>query len=284
MPRGFDPPITADELLAATEGRYTYASPIFVGGQAAVFKAISSEGGTHAVKVFFPNPEARIEERTAREVATLTRLRADTLVTLEAEGHVSLRGTQCRFLATTYIEGKSLASAITGGPLPAWTVARIGIDIAEAIALLWVERIVHRDITPNNVMIDHEKNRAVLIDLGLARHIELASLTNSNEGWGTQGYCSPEQSAAQRGLTCKSDVFSLGIVLQHCLSGAHPCGGDQRRVNLGVPRTVEIAPDCPPALREVIDAMVRHSAPRRLKPAAVISALRPLAFSGGTNR
>jgi serine/threonine-protein kinase len=276
MAAPFDPPLSPSELIAALP-TYAAATVIFTGGQGAVFRATTPEGGTHALKIYFPDPDAPVDERTNREVAALGRLRADTLVSLESDGHVSFRGSLCRYVATSFIDGESLASALRrSGPRPLGAVARIGIDIADAIGLLWSERIVHRDVTPNNVMLK-PNGHAVLIDLGLARHTALASVSRPHEAWGTRGYLSPEQHAGVRALTCKADVFSLGIVLQQALLGAHPCGGDQRRMSLGVPMTRSLAPQLPAEFCLIVDAMVRYSAPRRPSPSVITGALRAFA-------
>lgn len=262
-------------------GLYSAATRMFIGGQGTVFRATSADGTAHALKVYFPDPDAYVEERTDREVAALRRLQGETLVTLEADGHVTLRGTSCRYVATSFIQGESVASTLKRGPLPLDGVARIGVDIAIAIGLLWSERIVHRDVTPNNIMLGRH-GRAVLIDLGVARHTALASLSRPNEGWGTFGYLSPEQHAALRALTCKADVFSLGVVLQQCLLGRHPCGRDQRRLNLGGIATATLVNGLPRAFTDVLDAMVRQGAPRRPSPAVVARELR--AFVGESSR
>lgn len=268
----FEPALDAGEFMAATKGVYSSADPVFVGGQAAVFRARTTDGVVHAVKVYFPDPDAAIEERTAREVAALRRLQAKTLVALQGDGHIAVRGTFCRFVATSFIDGVSVATALKGGPLSLGTIARIGIDVVDALALLWSERIVHRDVTPNNVMLT-PAGRAVLIDLGLARHTALASLSKPNEGWGTVGYLSPEQAAGYRALTCKSDVFSLGVVMQQCVLGRHPTNRDQRRLLSGARATASLTSDLPPEFCVLVDSMLQPMASRRPSPAHVASAL-----------
>jgi eukaryotic-like serine/threonine-protein kinase len=277
MAAPFDPPLSPSELIAALP-TYAAATVIFTGGQGAVFRATTPAGGTHALKIYFPDPDAPVDERTDREVAALRRLRADTLVSLEGDGHLELRGSPCRYVATSFIDGRSLASALRDtGPLPVGAVARIGADIADAIGLLWSERIVHRDVTPNNVML-RPNGHAVLIDLGLARHTALASLSGPHEAWGTPGYVSPEQHAAVRALTCKADVFSLGIVLQQALLGTHPCARDQRRLLRGGPATRSVVNvSLSPEFCRIVDEMVRYAAPRRPAPSAIRRTLQAFA-------
>jgi serine/threonine protein kinase len=279
MPAPFEPPVEVPELLEALPLLYNAATKIFTGGQAVVFRATSSSGGGHALKVYFPDPDAHVDERTDREVAALRRLRSETLVTLEADGHLTIRGEHCRYVATSFIEGESVGAALKRGPLLIDAVARLAVDAASAIALLWTERIVHRDVTPNNLMLA-DTGRAVLIDLGLARHTAMSSVSKPNEGWGTRGYLSPEQALAVRALTCKSDVFSLGVVLQQCLAGSHPYGHDQRKLANGGRPTLLISPGAPREFCEVVDEMIRSAPSRRPSPSTIVKSLQQ--FVGST--
>src|SRR5262249_35827038 len=147
-------------------------------------------------------------------------------------GHVNVRGQKCMFVATEFLEGDVLSNVIKRGPLGVKSAARIAADIALAIGALWMERIVHRDIKPQNIMLKHN-GRAVLIDLGVARHLSLGALTTVGKTWGTEGYMSPEQANAVRQLSCKSDLFSLGIVLQESVLGTHPTAYNQLALSGG---------------------------------------------------
>src|SRR5690606_33849441 len=84
--------------------------------------------------------------------------------------------------------------------------------------------------------------------------------------WGTPGYMSPEQIRGERHLSCKSDVFSLGIVLQECLAGAHPTRGDQGQLVAAPPATANVAPACPAGLASPVDQMLALRAPSRPDP------------------
>jgi eukaryotic-like serine/threonine-protein kinase len=273
----FNPPLEATEVLEALADSYGSAVPIFVGGQATVFRAVTPAGAAHALKIYYPDPDANVEERTAREVDALRALTTDTLTRLEADGHALIRGTACRFVSTSFIEGQSARDRVKEGPLPVGQVARIGIDVATAVAALWSRRIVHRDVTPNNVMITLDA-RAVLIDLGLARHTALVSLTLPNHGWGTMGYLSPEQFNRTRALTCKSDMFSLGVVLQECLAGVHPTARDQGRlIQRRAAATSSLAPSLPPAFCAAVDDLMIPAPALRPSPAVVCARLEPFA-------
>jgi serine/threonine protein kinase len=154
-------------------------------------------------------------------------------------------------------------------------VARVGHDIADAIEALWARphRIVHRDIKPPNVMLA-TTGHAVLIDLGVARHTTLDSLTITGGTWGTHGYMSPEQAMGRKALTCKSDVFALGVMLQEGLAGRHPTNRNQRMLIAGpLPPTHTVAAGLPADVARLIDSMVLRDATRRPLPDVIKATL-----------
>jgi serine/threonine protein kinase len=253
--------------------RFTIIESVAAGGQGAVFRAQTSDDFSQvALKVYF---EDQIEERTRREIVALESITGDTIVKLVSEGRCELRGQPCIFIATSYIAGDTLAAFIGRGPVEPGVAARIGADIALAVGLLWAKRIVHRDIKPSNIMIT-SAGRAVLIDLGLARHLGLSPLTSVGKTWGTEGYLSPEQAKGSL-LSCKSDVFALGIVLQESLLGRHPTSRRQLPLLEGGPRTSGLRAGLPAGLVTVIDALVHKSPLRRPLPQEAANALLSLA-------
>ena len=136
---------------------------------------------------------------------------------------------KCQVLTTEYIEGQNLSDSLKVNVLNYSELDLLLHDIALAINSLWNMRIVHRDIKPSNI-IRRKTQGFCLIDLGVARHIDRTDLTNLGATWGTFGYLSPEQCDAQRQLTCKSDIYSLAVVLIEASLGKHPTDRDQRRL------------------------------------------------------
>lgn len=259
-------------MQAAFGSHFTILESVAAGGQGAVFKAISSDGGHVALKVYF---EEQIEERTRREIVALQSIVGDTIVKLADEGRCELRAQPCIYIATSFIAGETLANLLGRGPVEPGVAARIGHDIALAVSQLWEKRIVHRDIKPSNIMVT-TADRAVLIDLGLARHLDLSPLTSVGKTWGTEGYLSPEQARGSL-LSCKSDIFALGIVLQESLLGRHPTSRRQIALLEGGPRTGGLRAGLPAGLVTVVDAMVHKSPLRRPLPREVANALLSLA-------
>lgn len=269
----FDPPLTPTEVAAALSPRYTRLTTLKSGGQGAVFKGALRPAGSKgksadvALKIYFADA---VEERNEREIEALKRLQSPRIVRFRDAGTTQLRAAQCYWLETEFIEGQCLQPRAGNGGLGLAQTARVLANVAEAIESMWALRIVHRDIKPDNIMLRADGS-AVVIDLGIARHVELAPITASGNTWGTMGYYSPEQRNAIRSLTCKSDVFALGVVAQECLLGRHPTNGSQERLLRGAPRTLTIAPNIPVAFADLIDAMLSPDPIRRPQPDQVAS-------------
>jgi serine/threonine protein kinase len=111
--------------------------------------------------------------------------------------------------------------------------------------------------------------RAVLIDLGVARHLSLGALTTLGKTWGTDGYMSPEQANALRQLSCKSDVFSLGVVLQELLLGTHPTGYNQLALAGGGIKIAALNPGAPIPFEALLDSMLALNPHNRPHPSDV---------------
>src|SRR5262249_37650787 len=154
-----------------------------------------------------------------------------------------------------FIDGQPLNLKLREGHLLESEVLVIGRDVSAAIAEIWSRTIVHGDIKPSNIMLLKSAGyatlssvaSAVLIDLGVARHLdqETATLRPSRHLYqttipaalkplGTMGYFSPEQIRGIKALTCASDVFSLGVVMLQCLLGRHPTDYDQDALADGI--------------------------------------------------
>lgn len=268
---GFDPPLSLAEAVKAFGKRYSVTEQVFTGGQGAVFKATPTGVDlVVALKIYFPE---QMSERTEREIAALHRLKSPAVVRLFDSGKVAIRGLECLYVATDFIEGEPLSDTIRRYAMPREDVARLGVDIATAIDALWRERIVHRDIKPPNI-IRAEDGRGVLIDLGVARHLTLNTITSAGVTWGTLGYMAPEHVKAQRQLTCKADIFSLGIVLQECLLGRHPVNRRQDLLQAGGPSCRSLGVAIPEKFGAIVDAMVHREAFRRPLPIDVINDFR----------
>lgn len=252
-------PFPIAEVTTAFNGRYVIGSELRVGGQGVVYRAtrVRRPDGTSckdevALKLHL---DAKQDKRVEREIEAMKHLRHPALATLLEEGTIAVGGKQVRFIAWEFIEGEALDTKLSKGPLQQVDVIRIAADVAGAIVALWSRRIVHRDIAPKNIMIKPD-GRAILIDLGGARHLDNTTITAPGLTFGTVGYFSPEQYRAERALTSASDIFTLAVVLLECLIGHHPTSLDQHGLVLTPPSADTLVPSVSKELREIIDEML----------------------------
>ena len=225
MPPPFEPPLALDELAHILPFVVGVGSPLGQGGQGILFR-LESDQGSHVLKVYRSAHRVRAE----RECNLLTELRSPYLVRLVRWGTAVIRGEECVYTVTEYVDGTPLDQLLRTKVLEEGEARILGCSIASAIDTLWLHaRIVHRDIKPGNIMLEPD-GAAVLLDLGVAKHSELVTLTTWGVAWGTPGYMSPEQARARRGITFKSDLYSLGIVLYEAVSGKHPFAGRQELI------------------------------------------------------
>ena len=209
-----------------------------VGGQGVVYRGLI-DSVEAAVKIYFPG---QVEKRIEREINALRELSCVTVVDLLWSGKLDFGQRELNVVATSFVTGQPLNTVIKADQpdekLELDEISVIGYDVALAIEAMWSRKIVHRDLKPSNILI-RPTGRACVIDLGLARHLNDSSLTQMGRTWGTFGYLSPEQTRSVRQLTCKSDVFALGVVMVEGAMGRHPTFGDQLRMQaLGLHNTL----------------------------------------------
>ena len=210
---------TIGSLLA---GRFRLTRLLGRGGMASVYRAEDeSLGRLVAIKVF-PRELADGDDlqRQRDEIQVLAALNHPSLVTLfdastDDDGNA--------FLVMELVDGTDLHSRLHGGPLRPGEVAIIGRNLADALAYVHAQGIIHRDIKPGNILLperdtEHSGPEAKLADFGIARIIDGARLTATGTVLGTAGYFSPEQALGEA-ITPASDIYSLGLVLLECLTG-----------------------------------------------------------------
>jgi len=270
-------PFDPSDLEKALGGRYLLGDELRVGGQGVVYRAtrvLDENGGgcKEDVAIKF-HLDSRQDARVEREIAAVKNVRHQALAALLEDGVVRMGVRDVRYIAWEFIEGEALDTKISAGAMTERAVVQVAIDVVSAIAVLWSRRIVHRDISPKNIMVRPD-GRAVLIDLGGARHLDNTTITAPGATFGTVGYLSPEQCRAEHALTSASDVFALGVVMLECLAGRHPTNFDQHRLMSSVLPVSTLVPNATRELRELIEGMVRLRAPFRPRIAQLQASFR----------
>ncbi|MBI2927677.1 MAG: protein kinase [Verrucomicrobia bacterium] len=210
------------ETLPQVLGGYELLERIGQGGMGVVYRARQlSLGRTVAVKLL-PYGVLATEEKVQRfrtEAEAAGSLQHPNIVGIY---EVGVCGDQ-HFLVMEYVEGPTLAELARGGPLPSGRAARYVQSIAEAVHHAHEHGILHRDLKPSNVLID-ANDQPRITDFGLAKRLESSSeLTLTGQVLGSPQYMPPEQAAGrQQQVTRRSDVYALGAILYHLLTGRPP--------------------------------------------------------------
>lgn len=240
------------------------------GGQGSAYLVRDSNRGDSVLKVIWPE----FRERALREFTALGRIASPFLAKVYDFGDCPIGGDDYVFMLSELIEGDDMRAMLAAqGRLDEDEVTSMLGDVSEALEALWAERIVHRDVTPSNIIIQ-PNGRAALIDLGVARHLTLATITSTGATWGKQGYMAPEHALAQRAITVRADIFSLGVTGYEAVTGRHPFSGRQSVITAG------IAPPSPADLgaasrdaSDMIMSMLEFRAALRPLPRQVLAAL-----------
>lgn len=219
---------TEEERLSTTlGGRYRLERILGRGGMGVVYEAKHTYTG-RAVAVKLLRPEVRPDgsqakrlEREARAAAALEHPSiVDVLDMGEADG--------CLFLVLELLEGQSLSRVLRDrGSLSESEVVALGLQLADALASAHGVGVVHRDVTPRNVVMARRGDSIVptLIDFGLAKVDDGEAVTTTGAVMGTPWYMSPEQAAGTGEVGPETDVWALGAVLHECLTGVRPFDG-----------------------------------------------------------
>jgi serine/threonine protein kinase len=180
------------------------------------------------------------------------------------------------FLVLERVEGGSLADRLRDGPLGVDAATALGAVLADALAHAHGRGIVHRDVSPGNVLLDGD-DQPHLADFGIARLVGAAPITRT--GWmvGTASYIAPEQ-VHGGAVGSAADVYSLGLVMLECATGTREYPGGNRVAALAhLLRPPEIPASLPPGLAAVLRSMTAAEPIDRPAAGAVAASLRALA-------
>jgi eukaryotic-like serine/threonine-protein kinase len=193
-------------------------------------------------------------ERFRREARAVARLNHPHVVTVIDFGEDD----GSPYIVLELVEGETLKQRIKrGGRLPVVEAVAYAIEVGRALSAAHAVRLVHRDVKPQNVLIDHE-GRAKVTDFGIARSLEVHGLTATGRVLGTTDYVAPEQALGHT-VTEQSDVYSLGIVLYEMLAGEPPFRAESqvavamKHVQEQMPDIQVARPDVSSSLAAVVD-------------------------------
>ena len=202
---------------------YTFIKPLTPSEQKAAFHVKDKNGKDLCFKIIAPNYSL---DRLEREIQALQSINHVNVVGLIEYTFSSKQGGQQRhYIVEEFIEGHDLAQDLQVGSQ--WSLSNASAFFAQlfdGLHAMHVLKIVHRDLKPTNIRVGVNGN-PVIIDFGLARHLDLPDITKTSEGaaFGTPTYFSPEQfTGTKRDIDNRTDLFAAGVILHQAVIGTHP--------------------------------------------------------------
>ncbi len=249
----------------ALAGQYSLERELGRGGMGVVYLAREVElERLVAIKVLPPALGARpgLRERFVREARTAARLSHPNIVPIHRVGEAG----EFVYFAMAYVEGESLGDRLRArGTIGPDEVSRVLRDVAWALAYAHAQGVVHRDVKPDNILIERDSGRVLVSDFGIAQlGGDVVSMTDPETVMGTTHYMSPEQAASET-IDGRSDLYGLGVVGYLALSGRLPIDGATAAVVLARQLTVApeplaaLAPAAPPSLVAAIERCLAKS-------------------------
>ena len=256
---------------AMLRGRYEILREIGRGGYSIVYQARDRDVGSDvAVKLLVPPPATAhlARERLRREVQAVRGLSHSNIVAV----YDLLDEEPWSFIVMEYVAGSDLHIRVRDrGPLAADEAVRVGRDVAAALGAAHRRGILHRDVKPQNILLDGD-GRARLTDFGSAKLDGQLGITGTGSFAGTLAYAAPEVLAGRRG-DARADVYALGLTLYYALTGELP---GRPSSHLPPPPEAEgfrpgpLALGCPPWLDAVVACATAASAEDRYPTAAAL--------------
>lgn len=275
MARQLLSPPSHPEMLGRIS-RYEVERLIGTGGMGIVFKAIDTElNRPVAIKILAPylsgsGPARKRFAREARAAAAVVHEHVVPIHNVETDG-------DSPFLVMHYVPGESLQGRLDReGMLELCEILRIGMQVASGLAAAHEQGLVHRDVKPSNILLEHGVERALITDFGLAQTADDASLTHTGYHPGTPQYMSPEQARGDA-VDNRSDLFSLGSVLYAMCTGKSPFRAETsygvlRRIIDTDPQSIrQINPAIPIWLESIVNRLISKDIGKRFATAMEVS-------------
>jgi serine/threonine-protein kinase len=224
MSSPLDKPLAA-RLADALGDAYTIEGEVGRGGMGVVYRATDNRLQRRvAIKVLPPELafQQDIRERFTREAQTAARLSHPHIVPIHTVGD----GQGLVYFVMGYVDGESVGARLKRrGKLPPDEARRIMKETADALSAAHAVSIIHRDIKPDNILLEGTRGRVMVTDFGIAKALSSSSgatLTGAGVAIGTPSFMSPEQAAGEREIDGRSDLYRLGIVSYQMLTGELP--------------------------------------------------------------
>lgn len=277
----------ADDNSPGKVGPFPVSRMLGRGGMGVVFLGHDPElDRPIAIKLLAPSlmSDEVARQRFLREAQAVAAISHPSIVAIhrvEANGRLP-------WFAMEFVDGKSLAEHLASGRnFSDRQVAKIGFQVASALAAAHAADLIHRDIKPGNILIDDKSGRVRLMDFGLARELSDSKLTSTGALLGTPAYMAPETIAEQPQDT-RTDLYGLGAVMYHLLTGQPPFEaatlmGTIQAISRGRFKPLSHHADVSPVLQRVVDRLLQTEPGKRFQTAtAVADALRSKGSSGST--
>ncbi|HWE68868.1 MAG TPA: serine/threonine-protein kinase [Acidimicrobiales bacterium] len=259
------------EVLA---GRYRLGRLLGRGGMSDVYLAVDQDTDREVAVKIVRSGDPDLARRLAQEARALEGFAHPGLVRLLDTG---VSGDQA-FLVMDYVDGLNLAEILRRGPLEPRSTAALGASVAGALAYVHERGIVHRDIKPANILLNRDGD-ARLGDFGIARLIDVSTLTLDGTTLGTAAYMAPEQLQDHQ-VGPPADIWSLGLVLLECMTGERVYQGSPgEMVARRLAGPVPIPADLPVPWKVLLSGMLHDRPDQRLDASEVAALLTTAAFA-----
>ena len=266
-----------DRLQAALGSNYRLERTLGQGGMGVVYLATDvALDRPVAVKVVHPELAVHnsIAQRFLAEARVIAKLRHPNIVAIHAAGETA----GVFWYVMDYVPGETLRDRLNReGTIDPATARRILGEIAGALDAAGRQGVVHRDVKPENILIDAEGGRALLVDFGVARILQGAgegqsNITGQGVAVGTPTYMSPEQ-ASSDALDHRSDLYALGVVAYEMLTGQPPFRGSpaqvaSQQINVTPAPLARLVPQLPPAFAAAVMRSLAKSPSARYQSGA----------------
>lgn len=246
-------------LQRALAGRYSIRRELGHGGMGVIYLARDvALDRSVAIKLLPPAlaESADYRERFLREARTAAALSHPNIVPI----HLVEESNDLVYFIMAYIEGESLGDRVRrAGPLEPSPVAKLVQEVAWALAYAHSRGVIHRDIKPDNILIDAATGRALLADFGIARVTTAGTVSRQGEVLGTFRYMSPEQASGDAVIDGRADLYSLGVTAFFALTGRTPFESDNpaallaQHITQPAPPVLSVRRHVPARLAEAVD-------------------------------